>query len=144
MANRFWLLLILSLMSSCTHSSYVADEAPATTLTITSTKETNGGTPLYVVLKFTDFPHFLMEDYISITDYSISSNPDFTCFTTLCLIPGKSVKFVAEPPPGQSTGIYCLFTQCGERWKQLIDPSDGCKEVHVVLGEHEISSVEMR
>jgi predicted component of type VI protein secretion system len=140
---KLMLLLLATFYSGCTRPICVSEAEPAITLTMTSTKSTNDGTPFYVVLKFTDFPHFLVDDYQTIADLSASSNLDPASFMSVCLIPGKTERRIVVPPPDQSIAIYCLFTECGEEWKHLIDARETCQEVTIALGEHEINSVEM-
>jgi len=143
--QRLIQLLLLGLCCvSCSKPTSGAVEAQVTTFTIKSTKTTNDGAPFYVILKFTDFPHFLMDDYQTIANLSSMAQADNNSFMSICLIPGKTEKRIAIPPAELSTGIYCLFTNCGEEWKHLIDAKEGCNEVTIVLGDHEIKSVEIQ
>jgi hypothetical protein len=137
-------LLPLFLCSGCFRRTYVPESEPATTISFVSTKATNAGTPFYIVLKFTDFPGFLVDDYQTIANLSSAPDSNTDSFISLCLIPGKTEKIKSKPPPGQSTAIYCLFTDCGEQWKYLIEAKEECQEVTILLGEHEISAVSMR
>lgn len=139
-----WLLVIMTAAcSACARHEVICDPQTVTTLTILSTKATNEGAPLYIVLKFTDFAGFLVDDYQTVADLSCATETNAS-FTSFCLIPGRKETRIARPPPGQSTAIYCLFTNCGEKWKHLIHVDEYCKEVIITLGEHEITSVEMR
>ena len=95
-------LVLCLLLVGCTRSYYVPDEEPATKLNLCATKTTNGGAPLYVVLKFTDFTQFLVDDYHSVAECSITSKSDTADFSNVCVIPGKSVTVVATPASGQS------------------------------------------
>jgi hypothetical protein len=137
------LLFVLGLLSSCCRAPFLFERETVTTLTLVSTKMTNEGAPLYVVLKFTDFPHFLVDDYLSIIDLSLSSDPNCSSFITLCVLPGKREKVVVKQSQDQCMAIYCLFTNCGERWKQLIDTCEGYQSVTIYLGENEISAIEL-
>lgn len=141
---RLLMVLAVLICSGCwRHREVICEPETITTLTILSTKATNDGAPLYIVLKFTDFAGFLVDDYQTVADLSCSTEVD-SSFTSFCLIPGRKETRIARPPPGQSIAIYCLFTNCGEKWKHLIHLDEYCKEAIITLGEHEISSVEMR
>jgi predicted component of type VI protein secretion system len=141
--HAFISCLLLLCCTGCLRRSTISEVEPATRVTITSSKTTNGGAPFYVVLKFTDFGQFLVDDYQTIANLSASENPDSCSIMRICMIPGKTESRIAKPPPGQLIGVYCLFTKCDERWKYFIDTQD-CQDVTLGLGAHEISSVQMR
>ncbi|MCE5318359.1 MAG: hypothetical protein LLG04_13495 [Parachlamydia sp.] len=144
MIRIFTILSVVALFcSGCFRRPVESEPETVTTLTILSTKATNEGAPLYIVLKFTDFAGFLVDDYQTVADLSCAPVTN-SSFTTFCLIPGRKETRIARPPPGQSTAIYCLFTKCGEKWKHLIHVDEYCKEAIITLGEHEINSVELR
>lgn len=132
---------LLLLSCGCLRRTYISEGESATKITITSSKTTNDGAPFYVVLKFTDFGQFLVDDYQTVADLSASENSDCSIMR-VCMIPGRTQSRIAKPPPGQLIAVYCLFTHCAERWKYLIDTD--CQDVTIGLGAHEISSVQMR
>ncbi len=96
----------------------------------------NGGTPFYVYLKEVDKGEFLREDYEHVVMESLSSAEVQSECKSQVLIPGKiyEIRFPRKNLNKQ-VGIYFLFTQPGENWKLLCDPS---KRVRIELGGNEI------
>ena len=138
------IILLLLCCFSCARKESDCDFSYIQTMTIEirSSKCTNDGLPFYIFFQFTDFTHFLINDYKTIAHLSTNTTEDTSSSLTLPLIPGKTRKITTNVPLGQSTALYCLFTSCGEEWKHLIPADEGCTYVLVTLGDHEILSVE--
>lgn len=112
------------------------------TVKIRSGKQTNNGAPFYLVVKPTDFPTFLSEDYSLIAKLLESSPKEDPGFETFCIVPGKDQMFTIERPPGiASLGFYFLFTNPGNIWKQIVEIIDGAPVIRIVLDGNEVVSV---
>lgn len=112
-----------------------------TTIEIQTTKSTNNGTPFYVLVKSTDFPNFLIDDYHKIAALVANPPADQTCFATACIVPGINQKVNIETPADKSVAVYCLFTNPGEGWKHIFELEGECQTIKIVLGENEIISI---
>lgn len=141
------LVLVALACSGCAakESEEFVFEEPLNQLSIEirSSRSTNAGLPFYVFFQFTDFSHFLVDDYQTIATLISTWQDDPTTHLTLPLIPGATKKLTVNVPRNMSTAIYFLFTDCGNEWKHLIPSEEGCHSVVIELGDHEISSLEM-
>lgn len=113
-----------------------------TTIEIQTTKSTNYGTPFYVLVKSTDFPNFLIDDYHKIASLVANPSDDQTCFSTICIVPGINQTVKIETPENKSLAVYCLFTNPGEGWKHIFELEGECQTIKIVLGENEIISID--
>lgn len=135
--QRFALLIVLMSLASCFYQKNT-DEV---TFLIKTTKNTNQGTPLYVVLKETNMAQFLIQDYHEIAAQSFWKEEDIPGGAKMVLIPGSTHQ-VSLPTPGKdkSIGVYFLFTNPGESWKYILDKPKA-EKVKILLGEREYQSV---
>lgn len=111
------------------------------TFLIKTTKTTNKGTPLYVVLKETTMAQFLTQDYHEIAAQSFWKETEMTNLVKKVLVPGTTNQ-LSIPAPGKdkSIGVYFLFTQPGESWKYILNKPKA-EKVKFLLGEREYKSV---
>lgn len=98
-----WVIIILltcSCETVCDYTDDVLSYVPGmdyfsddnlTTIKIESDKCTNQGGPFYVLIKATDFPTYVTEDYEKIANTVISGKPQGDCFEAICVIPGKKL-----------------------------------------------------
>lgn len=130
---------------SCLPDFYYFSNSPyKTTVQIKTTSASNCGAPLYVLVKSTDFSSFLIDDYQKIANMVTYPNEeDTSCLEIFCLVPGSTKTLRLEIPEDESIAVYCLFTEPGAGWKRIFDQFDGCRNIKIVLGEHDIQSVEM-
>ncbi len=137
MKKTLFFLIALILCSGCFREKN-ADEV---TFLIKTTKNTNQGTPLYVVLKETNMAQFLTQDYHEIAAQSFWKEEEEIGGTKMVLVPG-STNQIALPSPGKdkSIGVYFLFTNPGESWKYILDKPKA-EKVKILLGEREYTSV---
>ncbi len=113
-----------------------------TTVEIQTTKLTNAGTPFYALVKSTDFPSFLADDYQKIASLVAYPPEDQKCFAIVCIVPGITQIIKVETPESKSIALYCLFTQPGEIWKHIFELQEECPKIKIELGENEILAVE--
>lgn len=123
--------------------SYLDFSGPnMTTIEIQTTKATNYGTPFYILVKSSDFPHFLADDYQKIAALVANPGSDPTCLATVCVVPGINQTIKAETPDNKLIAIYCLFTNPAEVWKHFFELGEECPDITLVLGENEILSID--
>lgn len=112
------------------------------TIEIQTNKLTNDGTPFYALVKATDFPSFLADDYQKIAALVAYPPEDQKCFAIVCIVPGITQIIKIETPESKSIAVYCLFTHPGEIWKHIFELQEECPTIKIELGENEIISVE--
>lgn len=111
------------------------------TFLIRTTKSTNKGTPLYVVLKETNTAQFLMQDYHEIAAQSFWKECDTSNLVKKVLVPNSTNKItLPAPDKDKSIGVYFLFTNPGESWKYILNKPKA-EKVKILLGENEYKSV---
>ncbi len=149
------IVLIAIISSSCTNLSkcseamiacvpvvkYLAD-SNISTIKIKSSKSTNEGTPFYVLIKATNFPTFLTDDYPNIAELIVNPPEDQTCFATCCIVPGQQQTVKIETPEDKSIAVYFLFTSPGDVWKQIILLEESCSTIKILLEGNEIISID--
>lgn len=112
------------------------------TVKIKSSKNTNKGAPFYLVVKTTDFPSFLADNYQDIAQLLDTPPDEESGFKTYCIVPGKDQMFTIErPPEACSLGFYFLFTKPGNVWKQIVEIIDGTPVIRIVLEGNEVLSI---
>lgn len=134
---RYLMLFFVTLLTSCMQEKK-DDEV---TFLIKTTKATNQGTPLYVVVKETNMAEFLTQDYHEIAAQSFWKEEESTAVIKKVLVPGSTNK-ISLPSPGKekSIGVYFLFTNPGECWKYILNKPKA-EKVKILLGEREYKSV---
>jgi hypothetical protein len=154
LANIISLILMMFMQSGCTVAELgdsLASNIPIInyftgcnycTVKIRSSKNTNQGAPFYLVVKATDFPSFLSENYNEIAHLLDTPPKEESCFEIYCIVPGKDQMFTIErPPEACSLGFYFLFTNPGNIWKQIVEIIDGTPVIRIVLDRNEVISV---
>ena len=153
-------LLILICTLSCSSCSYLADGCDyvvscvsyidyffppdtAVTFEIKTSAACNDLTPVYFLIKATDFSHFLMVDYQQIATEVAHPEEEPTYLASLCLLPGTTKTIKLEVPEDKAIAFYALFTQPENGWKHLINTEECFTKVEVLLGQHEIESVKI-
>lgn len=153
--NVIWVVLIILVGSSCSRISDISDTVVNSvplvnylvgsgycTIKIKSSKSTNEGAPFYLLVKSTDFPTFLSEDYEKVVHLLDNPILDQPCFETFCIVPGWDQRISVETPPDvRSIGVYFFFTHPGNIWKQIIELKEGCSSIKIVLEDNEIISI---
>lgn len=157
MTNKFakWVFVFFIglVLNGCSYLTQMAPLLPCiqyldfsgsnlTTIKIQSTKTTNYGAPFYILVKATDFPTFLTDDYEKIVSLVINPDNEQECFATICIVPGINQKLKVSTPDDKSIAIYCLFTNPGEAWKHIFELEEKNQTIKLLLGEHEIISIE--
>jgi hypothetical protein len=104
------------------------------TVHIRSCKNTNRGTPLYVIIKETTMVDFLIDDYNHIAAQSFWKEDNHGKLVKKILFPGKTDQIEVDIPNNdKSVGLYFIFTKPGECWKYYVDNPQS-KKVKVLLG----------
>ena len=135
--KKWTLMAFLLLLAGCLQTKN-EDEV---TFLIKTTKMTNQGTPLYVVIKETNMAQFLTQYYHQIAAQSFWKEDDATTLVKKVLVPGTTNKItLASPGKDKSLGVYFLFTKPGESWKYILNKPKS-EKVKILLGETEYKSV---
>lgn len=93
------------------------------TLQLEAGPDTNGGRPLYVVVRQVEPARFASDSYGEIAHRAFARPKDETVLRTEVLYPGAKRKLrLKDPDPSLPIALYFLFTDPGERWKVKIDP----------------------
>lgn len=150
-----WLLVLMLLVNSCTTISDCTDDflsyVPGmeyfgynnlTSITIVSNNSTNKGAPFYVLIKPTDFPIYVTEDYEKIKNIVIDGKKDNDDFEVMCILPGIDLVIEIEPPEKRTLGLYFLFTNPGKEWKKFLILEENCHSIQIILSDNQISMVE--
>lgn len=122
------------LLMSC--SSESSDHI--TTFKITTTKQSNQGTPFYVVVKPTSFSEFVLDGYDTITENYLNDSQE-EGVQVVCIIPGKTKRIDFKHSPNKRAGIYFLLTHPNGEWKAIGEPRDKTK-MKLSVGEDHIRS----
>lgn len=133
-------LVLLSLLPFLLAGCLQTKKSEEVTVQIRTTKGTNRGTPLYVVVKETTMSDFLMDDYHQIAAQSFWKEDEDNYLLKKMVVPGRTDKFLIETSDGKSLGLYFIFTNPGACWKYFIDKPDS-KKVKVLLGKDEYEAV---
>lgn len=137
------LLLFATLCMGCSSMKKVAGlfHSSEMTLSVTTTAQTNRGTPLYAVVCEVDDTQFLTEDYDAIAAKAFASQPEASTLARQVLFPDKEDQEIIVPLPqeGKSLAIYFLFTEPGERWKMIFRPPVS-SSVSLDLGDNQINT----
>lgn len=136
-----WLIVLFCICCQCEAGFTDFFVSKTKTLRVETTSTTNDRTPVYLLVKATDFSHFLLDDYQTIA--ALVAKPDEEGYlASLCLIPGTTKTLTIEETE-QPIAFYALFTKPSEGWKYLLNTEESFKKIEVVLGEHEIKSVKV-
>lgn len=129
----------LIFLTGCFSESKKADDI---TLLVRTTKSTNRGTPLYVVIKETTMAKFLTQDYHEIASQSFWKEEEAESkVIKKVLVPGSTSKIsLPVPAKDKSLGVYFLFTNPGECWKYILSKPKP-EKVKILLGEQEYEAV---
>ncbi|MCB1116779.1 MAG: hypothetical protein KDK71_09950 [Chlamydiia bacterium] len=130
-------LLLFALVTSCTAQK----QEETLTIQIRTTKSTNRGTPLYMIVKEATMAEYLLDDYHEIATQSFWKESEEKHLVKKVIIPGKTNKIVIDVPKKEgSMGLYFIFSNPGECWKYMIDQPQS-KRVKVLLGEDQYEAI---
>lgn len=131
-----FLLLFLFLASCATQTK---DET--LTIQIRTTKTTNRGTPLYMIVKETTMAEYLLDDYHELATQSFWKESEEKQVTKKVIVPGRTNKMIIDVPNKEGLmGLYFIFSSPGECWKYIIDKPQS-KKVKVLLGEDQYEAI---
>jgi len=123
----------------------LASAGCATTVRIEvqSNEKTNGGRPLYMMVRTVDSRALLSEDYAQASALVFTHPPDKSVQKVQTLLPGKPVTLNVARPEESELALYFFFTQPGDKWRVPLNqplPSD----VVVELGGSNVKRVMVR
>ena len=127
-------LLCLGLLSGC---------ATSLRLEVQSSEKTNGGRPLYMMVRAVDSRALLTEDYASASALVFTHPPDKSVQKVQTVLPGKPLVLNLPRPEETELALYFFFTQPGDKWRVPLNqplPSD----VVVELGGSNVKRVMVR
>lgn len=149
-----WCILAVVTATSCTTNGQADDfisyipgmdyfcRGNLTTIKIVSSRCTNQGAPFYVLIKATDFPTYVTDDYEKITHTVIHGKQETPCFVVMCVLPGKELIIDLETPDVRTLGLYFLFTNPGKEWKCFLSLDECDSFITVNLNDNQLISVE--
>ena len=140
MPQKSWLL---ALLLGCTMGTLSSGCAASVRVTVTSSDDTNSGTPVYFVIRNVDGQTFLAEQYDTVAQKVFQHPPDESVLERKIVFPGQqAIVRVKEIEDGQ-LGLYFLFSNPGGNWRyplQLPLP----EEVIIDLGKNQIRKIQVR
>lgn len=89
-------------------------------VSITSRPNTNGGKPVYVLVRAAERKVFAAESYADVA--ARLDSPDATVLRAQMLRPGAKQTMWLKKPDKASLGVFVLFTAPGGPWSTLLDP----------------------
>ncbi len=135
------LLFLFSTLLLLVGCSSQKTEGNPITFQIRTTKETNNGTPLYMIVKETSTGEYLLDDYHELSSQEFWKESDEKVMTKKIIVPGKTNKIVVDTPKNaKSMGLYFIFSNPGECWKYIIDNPQS-KRVKVLLGKDQYEAI---
>jgi hypothetical protein len=88
-------------------------------LAVHSTRKTNDGRPLHVVVRAVDRETYAADSYASIAD--LVSRKDASVLSTFVVFPGHEAEAALQVSSKDPIAVYFLFTKPGRPWRKLID-----------------------
>jgi hypothetical protein len=117
--------------------------ATSVRLEVQSSEKTNGGRPLYMMVRTVDSRALLSEDYASASALVFTYPPDKSVQKVQTVLPGKPLVLNLPRPEEAELAVYFFFTQPGDKWRVPLNqpiPSD----VMVELGASNVKRVMVR
>ena len=134
MTRASWGGMALLLLGGC---------ATSVRIEVQSSEKTNGGRPLYMMVRTVDSRALLSEDYASASALVFTHPPDKSVQKVQTVLPGKPVVLNLPRPEESELALYFFFTQPGDKWRVPLSqplPSD----VMVELGGSNVKRVMVR
>lgn len=134
MTRASWGGMALLLLGGC---------ATSVRIEVQSSEKTNGGRPLYMMVRMVDSRALLSEDYASASALVFTHPPDKSVQKVQTVLPGKPVVLNLPRPEESELALYFFFTQPGDKWRVPLSqplPSD----VMVELGGSNVKRVMVR
>ncbi len=117
------------------------ERAPHVPLVVRAAKDSNGGRPLYLLVRKTTQKSFIDDDYSAVARLVVA--PDETVLEQIVVFPGQAYSIDVDVPKVPETiGVYALFTKAkGESWKVMFEKTS---KIEVTVGTTAIKRVEAR
>lgn len=121
LALLFSLILIATAVLAVDSCSLFRRSSPKLmTFVIKSKDDTNEGQPFYIMIRYVNQQTFLTDSYQTISAMAFASEADPAVLAVRSILPGKKLKLRVQKLDKDPIGVYCLFTNPGERWKVLL------------------------
>jgi len=140
-----WLALC-ALAAACRGAKpQIKPKEPPLQVAITAGKDTNRGSPLYVVVRKLEQAGFLADDYDAIADKLFVEPRDPSILRKAIVRPGSitTVEADRELAEGEILGIYFMLSIPGDAWRLAVLDKK-VRRVNIVLGAHGIVSAEQK
>lgn len=88
-------------------------------LVVQSTRETNDGRPLHVVVRTVDKETYVADSYAHVAN--LVTNKDESVLATFVVFPGHEKRLTIDVAKKTPVAVYALFTRPGKQWKKLVE-----------------------
>jgi hypothetical protein len=124
-------------------ASSLAGCATTTRIYVESRKETNGGEPLYMVVRSSDGKSFVTERYQDAAAKLFTRGQDPDVIAQEPIFPGRPFTLTIEDADKKDLVVYFFFTKPGNNWRvPLRRPLPA--EAAIDLGANDIQKVQVR
>lgn len=130
------LLAVMAVMAACqSQKSANAPKLETLRVRIETTGDANRGTALHVLVRETSKTDYPRVDYEDVTS-TLLAESDPKTLDWLVVLPGQQREVVLQHAKGTNIAVYFLFTEPGQRWKELVE--DHAREVNFLIGRDQI------
>lgn len=117
------------------------DAAPSVPLVVRAARDSNGGRPLYLLVRKITQKSFIEDDYSTVARLVVA--PDETVIEKIVVFPGQAyvidLKVLKVP---ETIAVYGLFTRArGESWKVMFEKT---RKIEITVGTTAIKRVDAR
>jgi hypothetical protein len=135
-APRRLIGVLAVLGAACSQKHANAPKMESVRMRIATSDDANRGTALHVLVRETSKTDYPRVDYEDVAN-TLLAESDPKTIDWLVVLPGQQREVVLEHPKGTSIAVYFMFTEPGQRWKQLLD--EPVKQVEFLVGRDQIS-----
>jgi predicted component of type VI protein secretion system len=130
------MLVAAGLGLGCSQKHASAPKMETVRMRIATADDANRGTALHVLVRETSKTDYPRVDYEDVAN-TLLAESDPKTIDWLVVLPGQQREVVLQHAKGTSIAVYFMFTEPGQRWKQLLD--DPVKQVEFLVGRDQIS-----
>jgi hypothetical protein len=117
--------------------------AAAVRIEVRPAEKSNGGRPLYMMIREVPAGGARADEYESVAARAFKYPPDTSVRKMQAVFPGRPIQFELERPQEAELEIYFFFTRPGPNWSvPLAQPLPA--EVLIELGDDEIARVQVK
>jgi len=110
---------------------------------VQSSKDTNDGKPLYMLVRAVDSRALVSESYADASALVFTTKKDPTVKHVQAIMPGTEINVTIPTPESSDVALYFFYTQPGDQWRIPLTqplPSD----IVVELGSNQIERASIR